>query len=100
MAKNMKKLLSLLMALVMIVTLLPFEVFAVMLPMEDNSQQPSQTPGQESGSGSSSGDETYLLREDTIIITHPTHLTTGEVNITKPINPAAGKLSYKKESAL
>lgn len=78
-----KKFLSLLMALAMIVTILPFEALAT-----EGSNSGTTPPGVDS-----------LLTSKTVFLTHPTHRTSGEINISRYVNASAGRLSFKKGTA-
>ena len=80
-----KKMFSLLMALVMIVSILPWDTAAVMLPMDEP--------------GAAEEGET-LLTEKTQFAKHPSHLPTGEISITQNIAPNAGQLSFTEVNAV
>ena len=102
-----KKLISLVMTLVIIITILPFETLATETvgsetpPTEGggSTNASGSTEGGEDGTSPSLPDSDSLLTVNAFSVNHPTHLTTGEVTVTKYINPASGKLSYKKVSA-
>lgn len=99
-----KKILSLLMALAMIVTILPFEAFAVMFPMDEGnttgSEDTGETPSDEESTPSEDDESSDgpLLRTDIYNEMHPTHLSTGEVALSGTVVSNPGQVFYAKNS--
>lgn len=102
-----KKIISLLTAVVMIITLVPFEAFAGMRPMEETGSTGSEEPGETSpGEGTGSGEDTgsgeeseagQLLKAEIYNEMHPTHLKTGEIHLEDAVASDAGHVSYAKK---
>ena len=93
-----KKLLSLLMALVMVFTLLPFNAIAAMRPLEETGSEETENEGtgsEEPGEGTGS---TSLLSKEIHTVTHPTYLPSGEISLLNIISADAGLLSFTKGS--
>ena len=93
-----KKLLSLLMALVMVFTLLPFNAIAAMRPLEETGSEETENEGtgsEEPGEGTGS---TTLLSKEIHTVTHPTYLPSGEISLLNIISADAGLLSFTKGS--
>lgn len=95
-----KKMFSLLMALVITFSALPWNAAAVMFPMEETSQNTGSAEGsEESGSTEeptpSEGEET-LLTAKTQFAKHPSHLTDGKISITGNIAFGVGRVAFAK----
>lgn len=103
-----KKLLSLLMALVMLSTILPLPSLAaavreplggiVVESTGESSGQDNKTEDGTTSSNEGSEEDGGLLLKDTFPAKHPAHLLSGEVDFSNAINPKAGKLVFTKES--
>lgn len=98
-----KKLISLLMTLVMILTLVPGEVFAVMRPLEETGSTGSEETedtqpggGEESETPPPAGENNGPFTKTVHTYTHPTHLTSGEIDLKNYILADPGILSFNK----
>lgn len=104
-----KKLLSMILALVMLLTVLPLPSRAAMYPLEETGTESAPESGESAGTpengetppaegdGETPPEEvSELLIIDLYSAVHPTHVTIGEVDLSGTINPNSGKLSFTK----